>query len=67
MERRRSELDDVRYAPAGCVLELLKVLTEGDRRLNCWVDIWCDKSMGGGCCCCGARTVDDVVRVREWL
>jgi hypothetical protein len=23
--------------------------------------------MGGGCCCCGGKTVDDVVRVREWL
>lgn len=36
MERRRSELDEVRYAAGGCMLELLNVLTEGDRRLlNC--------------------------------
>lgn len=49
MDRRRSELDDVRYAAGGCMLELLKVLTEGDCRLNCWLDIWCDKSMGEGC------------------
>lgn len=43
-------MDEVRYAASGCMLELLNVLAEGDRRLlNCWFGIWCDKSMGGGC------------------
>jgi hypothetical protein len=67
MERRRSELDEVRYAAGGCMLELLNVLTEGDRRLlNCWFCSWCDESMGGGCWGCGGKTLEDVVREREW-
>lgn len=65
VERRRSVLDEMRYAAGGGMLEdVLKVLTEGERRECCglgggWAR-WCE--LGA----CMGKTFDDVVLVREW-
>lgn len=66
IDRRSSELDEVRYAAGGWMLEaVLKVFTEGERR-ECgalgpgwvrWEGIWL--------CICMGKTLDEVVRVRE--